>query len=86
MPGGTHRSACAIEINPLNVVVVRVTPVHGTGAVVQRQAIRPQHVGGHEDASVGSVHPGFFNPPDAVVHLVLFPICPVHPTAANTKL
>lgn len=82
----THHSTGAIEINPLNVVVVGVAPVHGTGAVVQRQAVGPQHVGGHEDASVGSVHPGFLDPPDAVVDLVLFPVCPVHPAVTNTKL
>lgn len=81
----THRSPGAIEINPLNVVVVRVAPVHGAGAVVQRQAVGPQHVGGHEDATVGSVHPGLLDAPDAVVDLVLFPICPVHPAATNTR-
>lgn len=80
-----HRSPGAIEINPLNVVVVSVAPVHGTGAVVQRQAVGPQHVGGHEDATVGSVHPGLLDAPDAVVDLVLFPVCPVHPAATNTK-
>lgn len=82
----THHSTGAIEINLLNVVVVGVAPVHGTGAVVQRQAVGPQHVGGHEDASVGSVHPGFLDPPDAVIDLVLFPVCPVHPAVTNTKL
>lgn len=85
MPGGAHPSAGAVEINPLNVVVVGVAPVHGAGAVVQRQPIGPQHVGGDEDATVGSVHPGFFDAPDAVVHLVLFPIGPVHPATANTQ-
>lgn len=82
----THHSTGAVEINPLNVVVVGVAPVHGAGAVVQRQAVGPQHVGGHEDAAVGSVHPGFLDPPDAVVDLVLFPVCPVHPAVTNTKL
>lgn len=73
-------------MNPLYVIVVGVTPVHGTGAVVQCQTIGPQHVGGHKDAAVGSVHPGFLYPPNAVIDLILFPICPVHPTITQTQL
>ena len=64
-------------------VVVRVTPVHGAGAVVQSQAVGPQHVGGDEDAAVGPVHPGSLDAADAVVDLVLLPVRPVHPAVGT---
>lgn len=80
----THHSSSPIELNLLDVIVVGVAPVHGAGAVVQRQAVGPQHVGGDEYAAVGSVHPGFLYPPDAVVDLVLFPVRPVHPAIMQT--
>ena len=68
---------------PLDVVVVRVAPVHGAGAVVQRQAVGPQHVGGDEDAPVGAVHPRPLDAADAVVDLVLLPVRPVHPAVGT---
>lgn len=71
-------------MDPLDVIVVGVAPVHGAAAVVQRQPVGPQHVGGHEDAAAGSVHPGFLYPPDAVVDLVLLPVRPVHPAVTHT--
>lgn len=64
-------------------VVVGVAPVHGAAAVVQRQPVGPQHVGGDEDAAVGSVHPGLLDAADAVVDLVLLPVRPVHPAAGK---
>lgn len=67
----------------LDVVVVGVAPVHGAGAVVQSQAVGPQHVGRDEDAPVGAVHPRSLDAPDAVVHLVLFPVRPVHPAVGG---
>lgn len=80
----THHSPGPIELNLLDVVIVGVTPVHGTGAVVQSQTIRPQHVGGDENATVGPIHPGFLYPPDAVIDLVLLPVRPVHPAIVHT--
>lgn len=69
----------------LDVIVVGVAPVHGAGAMVQCQSVGPQHVGGDENATVGSVHPGFLYPPYAVVDLVLFPVRPVHPTVTQRE-
>ena len=80
-----HHSPGAVEVDLLDVVVVGVAPVHGAAAVVQRQAVGPQHVGGDEDAAVGSVHPGRLYPPDAVIDLVLLPVCPVHPAAVQRE-
>lgn len=79
----THHPPGAVEVDLLDVVVVGITPVHGAGAVVQRQAVGPQHVGGDENAAVGAVHPGLLDPPDAVVHLVLLPVRPVHPATIH---
>lgn len=64
-------------------VIVGVAPVHGAAAVVQRQPVGPQHVGRDEDAAVGPVHPGLLDAADAVVDLVLLPVCPVHPAASK---
>lgn len=77
----SHHSSAAVEVDPFDVVVVGVTPVHGAAAMVQRQPIGPQHVGGDKDAAVGTVHPGLLDAADAVVDFVLFPVCPVHPAA-----
>lgn len=70
-------------MNLLDVVVVGVAPVHRAAAVVQRQPVGPQHVGGDENAAVGSVHPGLFYPPYAVVDLIFLPVCPVHPATTH---
>lgn len=78
-----NHSSAAIEVNPLNVVIVGVAPVHGAAAVVQGQPVGPQHVGGDEDAAVGAVHPGLLDAADAVVDLVLLPVRPVHPAAGK---
>lgn len=78
-----NHSSAAVEVDPLDVVVVGVAPVHGAAAVVQRQPVGPQHVGGDEDAAVGSVHPGLLDAADAVVDLVLLPVRPVHPAAGK---
>lgn len=78
-----NHSSGAIEVDPLDVVVVGVAPVHGAAAVVQRQPVGPQHVGGDEDAAVGAVHPGLLDAADAVVDLVLLPVSPVHPAAGK---
>lgn len=72
-------------MNFLDVIIVGITPVHGTGAVVQCQTVGPQHVGGDEYAAVGSIHPGFLYPPYAVIDLILFPVCPVHPATIHTN-
>lgn len=78
-----NRSSAAIEVDPLDVVVVGVAPVHGAAAVVQRQPVGPQHVGGDEDSAVGAVHPGLLDAADAVVDLVFLPVRPVHPAAGK---
>lgn len=70
-------------MNLLDVVVVGVAPVHRAAAVVQRQPVGPQHVGGDEYTAVGSVHPGLFYPPYAVVDLIFLPVCPVHPATTH---
>lgn len=81
-----NHSSAAVEVDPLDVVIVGVAPVHGVAAVVQRQPVGPQHVGGDEDAAVGAVHPGLLDATDAVVDLVLLPVRPVHPAAgAGTR-
>lgn len=74
-----YHSSCSIQVNLLNVVIVSIAPVHSAGTMVQCQTVGPQHVGGDKNASIGSIHPGRFYPPYAVIDLVLFPVCPVHP-------
>lgn len=81
----THHSPSAIEVDSLNVIIIGITPVHGTGSMVQSESIGPQHVRCDKYFPVGPIHPGFLYSPDAVVHLILFPIRPVHPTATKTK-
>lgn len=78
-----NHSSAAIEVDPLDVVIVGVTPVHGAAAVVERQPVGPQHIGGDEDSAVGAVHPGLLNASDAVVDLIFLPVRPVHPAAGK---
>lgn len=81
----THHSPGAVEVDLFNVIIVGVAPIHAPGAVVQGQAVGPQHVGGDKKAAVGTVHPGFLDPADAVVDLIFFPVRPVHPASAVNK-
>ena len=76
----TYHSVASVEKDSLNVVIVSVTPEHGAGGVVQGESVGPQHVCGDEDLAVGAIHPGSLYLADAVVHLVLLPVCPVDPT------
>lgn len=79
----TYHSSSPIQVNLLDVIVVGIAPVHSAGSVVQRQTVRPQHVGGDENAAVGSIHPGFLYPPYAVIDLILLPVGPVHPAVTQ---
>lgn len=78
-----YHSSCSIQMNFLNVIIVGIAPVHSTGTMVQCQTVGPQHVGSDKNTSIGSIHPGLFNPPYAVIDFILFPVCPVHPAVVQ---